>query len=294
MRSLKAEYKLCPDLFNDIRVLVWDNSPQSLRFQGLPDSFEYKHSTENKGVSGAYNGALERAETLGCPWLLLLDQDTVLPPDYLQRMLHYSRMLCEETRVATIVPLVESNGTLISPRRFGLASRTSQITETKSKIIKEDGFAANSGTLMRVSALRAVGGYSELFWLDFSDQYVFHLLHKAGQVMYLVADLKLRHSLANSDYDRMMSPERYQSYLAAENIFLRMFRSDLMNGAHNLLLLARAARQYHRFDNKAFAKLSLRSLWQRLLLSRERGIELWTQELKQRNMPLVAEGKSIA
>lgn len=294
MRTLNAEFELNPDLRSAVGALVWDNSPRPASFDGIRRWFEYKHSKENQGVSGAYNGALERAEALECPWLLLLDQDTVLPPGYLQCMLHYSRMLCKESRIATIVPYVRSNGNLVSPRRAGRTLRSSQIAETESGVIKEDCFAVNSGTLIRASALRAIGGYSDLFWLDLSDQYVFYLLHKAGHAMYLAADLELQHFIANSDYDHAMSPERYQSYLAAENIFLRMFRSHFMNGAHNLLLLARTARQYHRFDNKAFAKLTLRSLWQRLLLSRDRGIELWTQELKQRNIPLVKEGERIA
>jgi GT2 family glycosyltransferase len=260
----------------------------------VPGSFEYKHSKENKGVSGAYNGALERAEALGCPWLLLLDQDTALSEGYLQRMLHYSRMLCEDIRVATVVPFVRSNGILVSPRRSGRTLRSSQIAETESGVIDKDSFAINSGTLMRVSALRAIGGYSDIFWLDLSDQYVFHLLYNLGKVMYLAGELEIRHSIANSDYDRAMSPERYRNYLAAENVYSRTFHSRFMNWAHNLLLLLRAARQYNRFNNKDFARLTLRSLWQRLSLSSSRGIELWTQELGQRSMPVVTEGKITA
>jgi hypothetical protein len=99
--------------------------------------------------------------------------------------------------------------------------------------------------------------------------------------------------IANSDYNRSMSSERYRSFLAAENIFSNMTRSHLVNGAHNLQLLARALRQYLRFRNKDFAKLTLRSLWQRLSLSKSHGIELWTKDLGQRNMPLIKDGKTI-
>jgi GT2 family glycosyltransferase len=293
IRSLSAEYHLCPELLRDLGVIVWDNSPQPLSFQEAPTWFEYQHSRENKGVSGAYNGALARAESLGCPWLLMLDQDTELPPGYLLRMLHYSRTVAEDTRIAAVVPFIQSNGNIISPRRFGRTLRTSLIKEKESGNIEGYCYAANSGTLMRVSALRAVGGYSELFWLDFSDQYVFHLLHVAGFVMYLAADLRVPHSLASSDYNRGMSPERYENFLAAENLFSRMFRSRLMNGAHNLLLLARAVRQYRRLHNKDFAKLTLSSLWQRLSLSRNRSIELWTKDLGKRGMPLISEGKTV-
>lgn len=287
MRTLREWFDTTPDLSGDFRVLVWDNSPQPLAPDPKSRWFTYQHSQHNRGVSGAYNGAMERAKALGCKWMLLLDQDTTLPLGFLQRMSNYAKDLVNTTQVATIVPFVRSGDTLVSPRRAAKTLRSTQIARTESGIIEYETFAVNSGTLLRVSALSLIGGYSELFWLDLSDQYVFHQLYKAGYLTYLAGDLELSHSIASLDYDGSMSPERYKSYLAAESVFMRSFRSAPVNWIHNIILLARSVRQYRRFENSAYARLTLKCLWQRLALSKDRGFDLWTADLNQREMPLV-------
>jgi GT2 family glycosyltransferase len=293
LQSLRAQCQETPKLLSEAYLLVWDNSPEALAPNQTPAGFHYKHSERNAGVAGAFNGALERAESLGCTWLLLLDQDTVLPAGFLSRMLAYSHLLNTDTRVAAIVPFVRSKERLVSPRRAGWTLRSSQIAESYSGIFEGRGFAINSGTLMRVSALRGIGGYSDLFWLDLSDQYVFHRLYQVANVMYVAADLTIQHSIANSDYDKAVSPERYISFLAAENLFLRMFHSRLSNAAHDVILVARAARQYRRFRNKEFARLTLCSLQQRLLLNHKRAKELWTRELSNRSIPLLPQNARV-
>ncbi len=286
--SLGRELSLLSDS-HDIQILLWDNGPVPPSPLVVPVGFEYRHSPTNTGVSGAYNGALKAAEESGAPWLLLLDQDSSLPTGYLQRMLAYSRMFDGEFDVGTVVPFVESNGVKVSPRRTGWTLRSQQIPEAEAGRFRRGGFAINSGTLMRVSALRKIGGYSDIFWLDLSDQYVFHMLQEAGFSMYVARDLKIQHSIANSDYDRSMSEDRYRSFLAAENVFSRTFHSRCSNGAHNLILLLRAVRQFRRFNNKEFARLTLLSLKQRLFLLPSRALEIWMKELRVRDIPAVPE-----
>ena len=46
---------------------------------------------------------------------------------------------------------------------------------------------------MRVAALREVGGYSDEFWLDLSDVYVFQAFHRRGKYMYIAGDLRVEH-----------------------------------------------------------------------------------------------------
>jgi len=114
------------------------------------------------------------------------------------------------------------------------------------------------------------------------------MLYLAGYVMYLAADLMIGHSIANSDYDRDMSIERYRSFLAAENIFTRTFHSALSNAAHDVVLLGRAARQYRRYRNKEFAWSTLQSFKQRLFFPNKFALILWKKELGERDMPLVS------
>ncbi len=79
------------ELARHFSTLVWDNTPVAQPVAGLPIPIEYRHSGENVGVAGAYNYAMELAEQRGFPWLLLLDQDTKLPPGFLAAMRGYAR-----------------------------------------------------------------------------------------------------------------------------------------------------------------------------------------------------------
>ncbi len=266
--SLAESFGSHPELLGGYGVLVWDNSPSRLDNPQLSFPFRYEFSDRNLGVSGAYNQASLYAESIGCPWLLLLDQDTMVTAFYLQRMLEHAKELEGDETIATIVPFVRSHGTMVSPRKFGRLIRNHQIERTVSGVYLEDAYAVNSGTVMRVSALRGVGGYSEEFWLDLSDAYIFQALYRAGKRMYIAGDLELSHSVASMDFDRQMTPERYRSFLAAENLYLAIYRSRLVNVVQTLWLMARAGRQFRRYRNKAFARTTLSFLWQRIFWSK--------------------------
>lgn len=293
LRSLSATLAANPKLKENCEVLLWDNSPIALDNPNLPFPFLYRHSERNRGVSGAYNGALEQAEASGCPWLLLLDQDTSLPEGFLERMLGYSRELETDKRIATVVPFVQSNGMLVSPRRFGQWVRNHQIERSVSGPFREDAYAVNSGTLMRTESLRGVGGYSELFWLDLSDAYIFHMLHLQGKWMYIAGDLEVPHSIATLDFNANMSVARYRSFLAAESLYTEQFRPWPAKAVHTLWLLARAARQWRRYTNKGFAQSTLEFFWQRLLWTKRARERQWKRELTMREMPAIAHGKVI-
>lgn len=293
LHTLAVSFSANPSLAQNCGVVLWDNSPAPLDAPQLPFAFDYVHSKSNLGVSGAYNGALGQAEKIGCPWLLLLDQDTSLPKGFLERMLRYSHDLEGQPSIATVVPFIRSNDMLVSPRQFGRWVRNHQIDRATSGAYSEDAYAVNSGTLLRAASLREIGGYSQEFWLDLSDAYVFHMLYLHRKQMYIAGDLEVPHSIATLDFNANMSIARYRSFLAAESLFVDRFRSPLTNAVHTLWLLPRAVRQWRRYQNKGFAKTTCIFLCQRFFLSRTAKVEKWKLELAQRSMPSIANGRVV-
>jgi GT2 family glycosyltransferase len=292
--SLADAFSDAPSLLQTYSVLLYDNSPLPLDDPHLSFPFQYQVSDTNLGVSGAYNYALGLAEALGCTWLLLLDQDTTVTADYLQRMLFHANAVVGNQSIATIVPFVRSNSSMVSPRSFGKFIRNDQIPRTFSGVYAGDAYAVNSGTMMRTAALRAAGGYSDLFWLDLSDAYIFQALYRQGLRMYIAGDIELSHSIASMDFDQQMSPERYRSFLAAENAYLAMYRSARVNFVQNLWLLARAARQFRRYKNKRFAWITLSFLAQRIFRSKSSCLHHWKNILSsRRSIPAIANGEIV-
>jgi hypothetical protein len=160
-------------------------------------------------------------------------------------------------------------------------------------ICKKKAFAANSTTLVRVAALKEIGGYSEEFWLDLSDVYAFHAMYLKGRYLYVAGDLTLQHSLSGMDYDKEMTSERYRNFLAAEGAFVDLYSSPLEQAAQLFRLFVRIFRQYRRYQNKAFAGLAWEYFLQRLFHRRAARLGKWRQQLAKRDLPVMLEGKMV-
>jgi GT2 family glycosyltransferase len=293
INSLAAVFERNPELLNSFRVFIWDNSPTAMANATVPFPHVYGHNGRNLGTSGAYNHAMEFAESKGLPWLLLLDQDTTVSGEFLPRMLEYGTRFQNQPEIATVVGFIYSHGVLVSPRRLRRFNRIQQIPPTFNGISKQKAYAVNSATLMRVSALREIGGYSDEFWLDLSDVYVFQAMHRIGRYMYVAADLRLDHSISSMDFDKEMSPERYRNFMAAESVFVDLYQSRLEQSAHLFRLLMRTIRQYRRYENKTFASISWEYFCRRLFQSRQKRILGWRKQLALRDIPYIEDGRSV-
>jgi GT2 family glycosyltransferase len=291
--SLGKVFTGTPTLLDSIQVILFDNSPKALDHVSLSFPCHYRHAGRNVGTAGAYNYAMEFAEALGFPWLLLLDQDTAVSPEFLPRMLEYSQMLRGQPEIGSVVPFVYSNGSLISPRILGRFNQLGRIPSTFSGICRRRAFAVNSASLMRVAALREIGGYSDEFWLDLSDVYVFQAMYRKGRYLFVAGDLALQHSITSMDFDNDMAPERYRNFLAAESAYVDLFSSPPERAAHLIRLLARTLRQRRRYRNRVFSELTLEYFYRRLFDTRAKRIESWRKQLLLRDIPAVERGQVV-
>jgi GT2 family glycosyltransferase len=293
IRSLTEIFARKPELLDYFQVFIWDNSPAAIFDPVAPFPREYRHDGRNLGTSGAYNKAMEFAESIGSQWLLLFDQDTTVSEEYLPRMLEYSRRFQDDPEIGTVVPFIYSHGTLVSPRWLGRFNRVKQIPPNFHGVYRRKAYAVNSATLMRVAALREIGGYSEEFWLDLSDVYAFQAMYKKGRYMFIAGELQLQHSIAALDFDKEMTPHRYRNFLAAESAYVDLYSTPLERACHLLRLLVRTIRQYQRYENKVFAKVCWEYFCRRLFHTKAERILGWRQQLAQRNIPIIEDGRVI-
>jgi GT2 family glycosyltransferase len=293
INSLATVFACNPELLDSIRVILWDNSPKAIDRLNLSFPCGYSHAGRNVGTSGAYNYALEFAEAEGSPWLLLLDQDTTISPEFLPRILEYSHLLQGQTEIGTVVPFIYSHGSLVSPRRLGRFNRISRIPRTFSGVCRRKAFAVNSATLMRAAALREIGGYSDDFWLDLSDVYVFQAMHRKGRYLYIAGDLTLQHSITSMDFDKDMAPERYRNFLAAESAYVDLYSSAPERAVHLFRLLGRVLRQRHRHRNGVFSRMTFEYFCRRLFDTRAKRIRSWREQLVRRDIPVIEDGQVV-
>ena len=196
---------------SECSFFIYDNSPSVdsdaadiLKDYGM--SFYY-HDVNNSGVSRAYNEAAAYAKKNGFQWLLLLDQDTVLPSDI---MGIYMVAIREHNDIPMFAPKVKiADWKFISPCRFYLKQGrclrnvNSGLTKTKHRSV------INSGLLISLKAYLNSGGYNDRVYLDYSD-HEFFTRFKSRYKYFYVLDVELLQDFAcvSKDRDKLMSRYR--------------------------------------------------------------------------------------
>jgi len=241
-----------------ISLLVYDNSPEPQSVE-LPVGFfakaSYQHDPLNGGLATAYNQALRAAEEMGCTWLWLFDQDTTVLPGLIPAAFEAIDRT-PQSEVCGIVPRLVQDGVVLSPvavHRF----RYLAMEEGFSGLNPRSLTALNSCACLRVSALRAIGGFPPQYWLDFLDHAVFHHLHKQGGRL-LVLDVTIPHRLSTNNLRKESSHRRFDNLLAAEWQFVRETGWGGGSLMHRVRLLKRAVRTLLTLREPAFALQVLR------------------------------------
>jgi GT2 family glycosyltransferase len=208
--SLLQILKENPECAKNFSLVLYDNSPQPqghLILAGFP--IHYIHDPSNGGLASAYNFALARADSEEREWLLLLDQDTALTSEFILELVEATKTLHSRTEVAAIVPKLRVNGRIDSPASDFLGLLRHQflppekpMSEDVVGIQQQPLCSYNSGSTLRVTALRSIGGFPVEFWLDFMDHAIFHALFTNGYRVYVML-ATLAHNSSYSDIDSL-------------------------------------------------------------------------------------------
>jgi GT2 family glycosyltransferase len=237
------------------RILLFDNSPDK-QCCSLAPCWDYYWPGSNLGLAGAYNFALAEARRVKCDWLLLLDQDTTLHPEFLSNLHAGLNAIQDHENVVACVPEVWMGNTPISPwiRKW---SRNVSFRRKGTFIPRRIG-AVNSGTCVRTSFVDGLGGFDQRFWLDFLDHWLFAAIERSGNSI-SIADQRIEHDLSVRDYNNGVSLERYRNILNAESLFTREYLETFGRLAFLGRLPFRALRQFACVRDKriAFATISL-------------------------------------
>jgi glycosyltransferase involved in cell wall biosynthesis len=277
-QSLKRTSDICPDV--ELKTLIFDNSPIMQCAPSLPKNFTYERSARNEGLAAGYNRALEMALTVDCKWLLTLDQDTTLPEDFLLTLSEIAIRLQhdEDESVAAIVPQMMSGDLPLSPMYVHWL-RSHPAPRGFTGFNQGELYAFNSAALLRVAALRELGGFSTEFWLDQLDLWLHHQLYRAGKRVFVAGNVQIEHKLSLLDY-KSLAPARYRNFLEAESAFFDRFRGRVANRVLTATLLVRYYKQKKRGDSPSIRQLTKEHLKRRLFQSRNRRLDDWKNQVQ--------------
>jgi GT2 family glycosyltransferase len=261
----------------DLRILVWDNTPGGQDVSELPTGVLYEPAPHNPGLAQAYNRALELAEIEGYEWLLTLDQDSILPANFLSRITELASELSQTLDIGAIVPQVTADGRNISPFRFMFGAVPRWFPCGFVGISKSITIPVNSGATLRVTALRQIGGYDPMFPLDVSDIDLFYRLQNSGKKVYIVGDLVIHHDLALLKKDKRMSLDRYHALLLDECAFWDMNLGPIARLERQIRLAGRICKDLFAPNKYAFRQLTVLEFSRRILKSRQKRVAEWRE-----------------
>jgi len=266
---------------NRLHLLLYDNTPGGQDCTHLPEHTIYHAAKRNEGVASAYNCALELARRGGFSWVLTLDQDTCLPPNFLTRM-HELAICAEPTQeIGAIVPQLSNADRLLSPIRIRPWG-PSYLPRRFSGVGQGEVHALNSASLLRVRALDQIGGFDPRFWLDYQDSYVYRQLHRCGMRVWIAGDIQVQHDLSLISKRQTVAADRFRNFLLAESAFCDLYGSAIQRLALTGRLVGRLWRLRKQRSNAAIRKLTLIALKRRILLSRKQRIHEWMSEMQRR------------
>jgi GT2 family glycosyltransferase len=246
----------------DLHTAIYDNSPK--RQATCYRDFEYVHDPDNGGLAAAYEWALTRSREKGIGWLLLLDQDSMIPPDFLAELSRTISQAESDSRVVAIVPTVKSGDAILSPSRVKFG-RTVPLNGTTS----EPGIeitAVNSGVTVRTSFLSEIGGFNKEYWLDHLDYWLFRQIYKRGKSV-VVSRSVIQHDLSVRNYRQNISAQRYRSILNAEAKFTVEERPRLELPIYISRLFLRSVKQVIVLRSAELAGMTLKKASEVLKLS---------------------------
>jgi GT2 family glycosyltransferase len=247
-------------LAKTIDLMVCDNTPYE---QTAPVGFNgyFYRDVTNPGLAHWYNLALKNAAEIGIPWILLLDQDTEVTAQYITEVIAQSEAIEVNREIVALLPKLVQNGIVCSPLTPPTFHSPRPFDKNFTGVAPSRLHVFNSGSVLRVSALKDAGGFPEDFPLDYLDHATFAALQSRGGKLFVLRSM-LKHDLSSSDVGRTdaATVERHRSILLAERKFYRLngsvrdriyLRVRLLRGALGILIRHRAVARSFRMMRAA-------------------------------------------
>lgn len=212
------------------------------------------------GIARSLNAGLREAQDCGARWLLTVDQDSLLPPGYVDNLLA-AVPPASGLRVGAIgaETIVDGATALRYPTsEVGTALTTAEVFQT--------------GTLWCIEGLTAVGGFDESFGVDGVDAAACLELRRLGYIVLLAPGTSLAHSYGDSHPVRLLgrtvmathhAPERRTTMVRNRvRLLPRELRQDPMQGWRSMrrLLVNTTLAITVEDDRWAKARASIRGL----------------------------------
>lgn len=188
------------------RIFVIDNTPEPaaeiLEFiQEFEAEVQYLPMGSNRGIALAQNAGIRASMDAGFSHVLLLDQDSFLPAEMVNRLLDGERRLLHDGQpVAAVGPQFwdEKTGKRYPAVQLGYFRIRKLYLDARSTEPVETDYLIASGSMIRTSILRSVGLMREDLFIDWVDVEWGLRARSMGYRSYHVPDALMAHNVGDA------------------------------------------------------------------------------------------------
>lgn len=199
-------------------ILLYDNSKEPTREPPASAQITYSHNPSNGGTAAAYEEATGLALSLGIDWVLLLDQDSILPANFFSQA-HKALTTAGSVEISALLPHVRHGRQLISPARITTLGSIVPLRLDENVRSRSCITAIASGAFIESKTLERILPFPNELWLDYVDHWIFlQIMKRNGNIA--IFDATINHDLSVKA-PASLSPFRMQSILNGEAIFIR-------------------------------------------------------------------------
>lgn len=222
--------------YNNYVIIVVDNASKSedlYELEKIKSEVVLIKSESNLGFAGGNNIGIEYARKIDCEYVLLLNNDTVVEPDFLNKLVDYS----EKNKDAGIVgpkimyfdnrDVIWSAGGKIDFKRFcafNLAEK--EIDNGQYDSYKEVDFISGCAMLIRKDILDKIGGLPEEYFMYYEDVDYSLMVTNYGDKIVYCPEAKIYHKVSISSGGEE-SPNRIYFSNRARKIFMKKYRKQV-------------------------------------------------------------------
>ena len=224
-------------------IYIVDNTPDSEEKYFDDLKVNSIHLKENFGIAYAQNLGIKYAMDNEADFVMLSDQDTIYPKNYINDMMNAYK---HDENIAAIVPLFNdinqvrvSEGFIV--RTFFAFKRVFPITGTLEVL-----HAIASGKIINTQYLKSIGLMNEELFIDWVDLEWCWRAQKKGFKVVGNADVKITHQLGDKALNIGFREVNLRSYIRhyymTRNAFYLAIRSKNLDLIHKITFFLRACR----------------------------------------------------
>jgi hypothetical protein len=291
--------------YSELRVIVVDNASGdgsaaeiARRFPGC----RVIANEKNPGFGGGCNAGIDAAVADGADLLLLLNQDTVVDRELVERLVAFMK---DHPRAGVVGAKTLSTTRMPdgSPRRLYAGARRGVLpliqyipgieekdTETPDRPVRTD-YVWGHGMMVRASAVATVGAFDPAFFMYCEDLDLCRRMEAAGYEMWCEPRALMWHDIPDGARAEQSEPWRWVCKVRSNRLFHRKHYGLAAAGVLNLLTVLVEAKRLLRSRRYTGARHLLQA-YVASLVGYPRG-ELATRFHPERSQPVIRSSSSV-